>query len=313
MTDRSEKKPAVSGPKADSDAEKVKDMQAITPGQSPEPPHDGSGDTFVESLARWDELDSSELATLAETASSRRALQLLQQAEAWMHDQRVTGDPCPDPDELYNYGRGPGYSPVSVDRRDTLSDHVQACAECREAVQVLRDSPPLPLHWTAEEPPAPGPAGPFAAFDRDDVPGLTPSHPNWVRPLIPLAGAAAVLLFVFIGSRDAGSPWSWNGWGTSAASSPIASGPAIYRGEFDAQLRFPRGRLLAPTKGRQTLASTPVFELAPQDGASTYRIVLLQHNGSAFATVDGSQEVLSIESARSQLTCTESLAVGHYT
>ena len=307
MSDAEEKKPTDSDPAPARDADWGKDMQALPSGQSPEPPDEGSGGTLVETLARWDELAPPELASLARSPHDRQLLQRLQRADEWLQALRVAPGPCPEPERLYDFGRGPGYDPLDADLRAEIADHVRACAECREAVQVLEDSPPLPLHWSLEDPPAPGPAGPFAT---EEVDPRVLSRPSPWRRWTPLAGAAALLLIASQAGRLGDATWYSAGPHTPPGAAP---GAAIYRGESASPLRFPRGRLLAASAGLATLAAGPVFELEPREGAGSYRVVLRRHDGGAFATAESSPEVLRLESTRPELASPSPIGVGHYT
>ena len=67
----------------------------------------------LEILAHWDELTPSGLERLERQPVLGPRLARLRRAERWLVER--TADPtCPDADELYDYGRGPGYRPLPV-------------------------------------------------------------------------------------------------------------------------------------------------------------------------------------------------------
>jgi hypothetical protein len=192
---------------------------------------------------------------------------LLEEALAWLAS-RSLGTPadCPPAEELYDFGRGPGARPLPAGRELVLRAHVEACTECAGLVSTLAARPPVPL-WL--EPPA--------AVSAAAEPGHRAERPRprlWAW--VPLAAAALVLVTLgFFWNRIfAGSP------PTELASAVEYPAPPLLRGEEAGALCFPRGRVLAGAEAGLWHAAR--FELAPREGATRYRVLLLRAEGGAF-------------------------------
>jgi hypothetical protein len=268
-------------------------------------------------LARWDELDPGALETVARHPRHGPRLASLRNAERWLRGQRATAaDPCPAAEELYDYGRGPGYAPLGPARRSRIATHVRACADCRELVQTLEAPPPLPLDLThAEariEPPLRTPAldpfeEPAPSMRVEELRAgprpLGRARPRGLRRLVPFLAAAGVLAAAGI-------------WVTRWAEESRARGPAggpLLRGRSAEVLLWPRGDVLASgarlAELWPALAHRTVFELAPRADATAWRVEL-RSGGDAFdagalvATLTGPEPLLVHEAA---------LAPGRYT
>ncbi len=152
--------------------------------QSQEPPV-GPEERMLDELSRWDELSPGRLAELEVDPAHGPRLELLRRVETILEIAIGAQGGCPEPEELYDYGRGPGYEPLEPDRRRSIELHLDRCSECAGQVRSLAASPPLPLdvtppadlrpgHRPTQVPvraPLPGiahdeedPAGPFATF-----------------------------------------------------------------------------------------------------------------------------------------------------
>jgi hypothetical protein len=224
-------------------------------------------------LVDWDELDAARRRELFDharvCASCGARLDLLTRAAAWL-EQAVTptAGVCPSAEDLYDFGRGPGARHLSEPERVSLKAHVAGCAECSEFVATLSSRPPAPLLVDESAPDARGPAPKLALVGR---------HRRTLAWL-PLAAAAA-LAAVFV--WRANSPREPHAAGTEQAALRIRY-PAdpLLRGAARDALLFPRDRVLS---GPQGLYSELLFELLPVDRATSYRVMLTRHDGSAFA------------------------------
>src|SRR6185436_19069116 len=52
---------------------------------------------------------------------------------------------CPTSEELYDFGHGPGFGPLTSERRREIDLHLRRCAECEGFVESLAAPPPVPL------------------------------------------------------------------------------------------------------------------------------------------------------------------------
>ncbi len=294
----------------------------------------------AEALAHWDELDPAALRALTDDPHSRSRLRMLQSVDGWMRRSahradareatRETASACPTSEELYDFGRGPGFRTLALERRAGIERHVESCVDCGGLVATLATPPPLPLdlgpgiepvidHAVTERTNAPravsGPpiAAPTAApARRPEL--IAPRRPvlakkrasadeMWKR-WAPLAAAAGVLVI--------GGIW----FGSRRESVSLAfPADALLRGEAGGPLYFPRDRVLVANPklaaAWPALASELAFEIDPQAGAESYRVDLFRHDGGAFATATPVQSVTS-ETPILALSAS-SLAPGHYT
>jgi len=237
-----------------------------------------------QALLHWDALDARLLAVLERHPHHGPKLATLRAAEAWLSEQAEPRTPpgsCPSADELYDYGRGPGFRQLDPARRTTLEAHVRSCEDCQELVLTLAAPPPLPLEFDD---------APLRALS-DELPPLTveiPSvtvrpgpqaRPRSLRPLrqwLPMAAAAGFLLLA-------------GGWFALRQDGAALTGPRpdpLLRGRSSEVLWFPRGALLASDSllhtGWPALAPQALFELAPQAGAEEYKVELFHAGGDAF-------------------------------
>lgn len=244
----------------------------------------------IEVLARWDELTPTGLERLGRQPVLARRLARLRSAERWLAELAGIEDAgCPAPDELYDFGRGPGYRPLTAERRHAIEIHLERCASCETSVETLELSPPLPLEL---EDATPGVAPPLAAPVR-------PRRGARIRRLLPLAAAAGLLVWAAL-ARFGGAP------------EPGAFEPPLLRGESADALLFPRGPVLAPGPDAAwpLFAAAPLFEVVPVEGATRYWVVLQRHGGGAF---DEGRPVARLEGPAAQLAGEGPLAAGFYT
>jgi hypothetical protein len=234
----------------------------------PLPPLDqATPDQLQEALAHWDELEGEDLVRLASHRATARRLAALRRVEGALEagvlrEEAAAPSDCPSAEALYDLGRGPGFAPMPAEERAQLEAHLEGCADCRGLVATLRTPPPLPLDLGHGGPGAPltGPGSEAARF---------PARPlRDTRGWLPLAAAAAVVGALML-PRLFGP--------TEATFAGLPEHPLL-RGAETAGLLFPRGRVLG-----EGLAAAPLYELAPVEGASGYRVEVLRHDGGVFS------------------------------
>jgi hypothetical protein len=236
-----------------------------------------------EALASWDDLPPQTLERLATHPVWGGRLATLQLADAWLAEQGPSERPpevarCPEADELFDYGRGPGARPLAARRRAQIDRHVLGCEECRTFAASLASRPPVPL---ADGLPASIPTGSLPAPARRERPQAAPvieleRARRWrPRVLVPLAAAAALAVAALTALRP----------GPSLAAPGWPERPVDVRGAEAGELIAPRGTLLAAGPGAAwtglAARPAPVFELRPVPGAEAYRVELARTDGSA--------------------------------
>lgn len=297
----------------------------------------------AEALTHWDELDAGTLARLAAHPVHGPRLAMLRAAEDWLRDRgaaaRAARGLCPTAEELYDFGRGPGYTPLSHAARTAIDRHLAQCEDCEVLVESLVAPPPAPLEYDFDEAAhanlldtptngvhTPNVRGVAASNERDHSRddaltnlGAAPSlaSPTSVRTIhpaapairrrrhwIPLAAAASFLA--------AGALWiALNSEHTRALHFPTSP---LLRGAARGSLLFPRDRVLHATpelvKIFPALAAPPTFEIQPEPNAERYWIDVSKNDGSAFAT----NEALWRQTSATPMFASEhEIASGHYT
>jgi hypothetical protein len=222
------------------------------------------------------------------------SLALLSRADAWLQSRApAPAGECPPADVLYDFGGGPGATPLPPARRAEVEAHLADCRDCETLVGTLAVHPPSPLVLDpVEAAPATAPVGHRGPRGR-------------LRALGPVLAAAAVVLAMFLVFRES----------NAGDAGPIAyrypEGPLL-RGPADGDLLFPRDRLLATSRG--TLWSELVFELAPRERAASYVVYLTRTQGGAF---EAGARIAELESGTPEVAAgpgVEALIVpGHYT
>ena len=244
-------------------------------------------------LPEWTDLPPAELRELeahaAQCSECGPGLEHLKQAEEWLAGDALGGAGlnCPTPEELYDYGRGPGARSLPDAERLALRAHLAACGECSSLVDSLASRPPAPL-----------------LFDGAPTGLQRANHfRRRLRWAIPLAAAAALAL-VLLAVRGSNAP------SVALASAEIRF-PAepVLRGAEDGALLYPRDALLL---GQDGAWSQLVFELAARERATRYTVHLRRNDGSAF---DDGDSVLRLEAPTPRLEATALVALepGHYT
>ena len=109
----------------------------------------------VEALAHWDDLDPATLALLERHPVHGPRLSMLRSADRWLEEQAAIArhhrGRCPSAEQLYDFGRGPGYTPLSHAARLEIDRHLTRCRECEVLVESLLAPPPRPLEIVYED------------------------------------------------------------------------------------------------------------------------------------------------------------------
>lgn len=262
---------------------------------SPTPSRDGLPPE--EALLYWQELSPRALEALDAHPAHGPKLRLLQAAEGWL-ETRGTDSTCPTTEELYDFGRGPGYRPLERDAAERIEAHVARCGECRRMVATLRQAPPVPLELGIDD------ASPLQPTELRSV-----RRPSQLRLAAPLATAAAVLalvgLFQFANSDN----------DVLAEMSGEYPSALVLRGASE-PLAYPRGLVLERPDDAPNWSRELAFEMRLEDvtGITLYRVEVRRHDGAAFST---GETIGRFESTEPVVTAdadwTLALEPGHYT
>ena len=248
-----------------------------------------------EALLHWQDLSPRALDALNAHPTHGPKLRLLQAAEGWL-ENRISTTTCPPTEELYDFGRGPGYRPLERDAAERIEAHVAECDECRRMVTTLRQAPPVPLDLGVDETPV--------------LPLHRPVHrPSRLRLVAPLATAAAVLAMVGL--------FQFTGSGNDVLADMSGEYPEalVLRGASE-PLAYPRGRVLERPENAPSWSRDFAFEMRLDDVSdiTLYRVEVRRHDGAAFSTgktvgrFEGSSPVVAADEA-----WTLALEPGHYT
>ncbi len=263
-----------------------------------------------EALAHWEDLEPTLLAAIESHPQHGPRLKVIRRAETWLAKhgpELMVAGPCPSSEELYDFGRGPGFGPLTADRRREIDAHLRRCPECESFVETLAAPPPVPLELPEREKPrvaAMGSAGipvaiPTTAETRPamrppaedanpastpwpaSTPSMEPRRPTHLRKLprlVPLAAAAAVVLGFGI----------WYAMQERSTTPTGFPGAPLLRGSSTSALLFPRDRVLHATEAVRAafpaLDGSVCFELEPIAGAESYEVDVSRHGKDAFAT-----------------------------
>ena len=256
------------------------------PGSSPRPLRiEDLQDVAVaeEALSRWDELEPALLEAIAAHPQHGPRLAMLRRADHWLEvrggEEWIEGE-CPGSEELYDYGRGPGYGPLPSARRAEIERHLIGCHDCEAIVETLSVPPPVPLESPSlsmrNRVPTPVRAARPTPSPILEEPIERPRFRALAR-YAPLAMAASLVLALGI----------WIGIlrpGDETRGFPTAP---LLRGSSGGPLYYPRERVLQPgpaiAKLFPGLGSVLVFEIEPQADATGYSISIARHGEDAFA------------------------------
>lgn len=227
-----------------------------------------------EALTHWDELDPALLTAIASHPQHGPRLAMLRRADRWLETKApsmpMAGRPagaCPTSEELYDFGRGPGFLPMESARRGEIERHLRTCRDCENLVETLAAMPPVPIA-TGAAPPA---RRRLRALPR----------------LVPLAAAASLVVGLGL----------WIAFSTTGSEAVRFPTAPLLRGSSGGPLFFPRDRALHVTE--EVRAAFPaldgrlVFEVETQAGATNYKIDVAKHGGDVFAADEGSVLKLS--------------------
>ena len=222
----------------------------------------------LEALVCWDELAEADLRELEADPHLAPRLQVLQAAEDWLERGPELATGCPSAEELYDYGGGPGASPLSVQATRRIDEHLFGCSDCEELLGTLADAPPSPLLDTPVPTKLPAPR-------RRATPALAPIlelQPRRRRVQRALLACAAMLvasfaLWLLFDGRDAGLR--------------LPAAPLL-RGEDELALYYPRGSVLPTGRWMPNGTLALRFELRPVEQAENYRVELSRRGAGAF-------------------------------
>lgn len=234
--------------------------------------------TADDALLRWDELDEQLLRMLDEDPDRGWRLRKLQDADGWLRQRATealvrTAGPallvCPPPEDLYDFGQGPGAGTLTGERRTAIDRHLATCLECERFVATLATAPPSPIVF---DPPVEAVVA-VEAPDPDPIVPLAPSRRH-VR-LLPVLTAAAAVVIAFLALRVP----------SDVRSLEFPTSPVL-RGAAGGPLYFPRDRVLLPSADLAALfpalEHAVRMEVEPQSEVSSYRFELSSHSGRAF-------------------------------
>ncbi len=238
--------------------------------------------TADEALIAWDELDAQLLQMLAEDPERGRRLRKLQDADGWLRARaaeaaRKTGGPalldCPEAEELYDFGQGPGATTLSQARQDAIDRHLATCRECEAFVETL--SVPMPAGLELGMP--------------DEEPEELPVDPAWVRPtpVIPLRRKGPRRLLVGAGLAAAAVVVALIAIQTQSAPGLAFPQQPPLRGSAGGPIFYPRGHVLAPSEELKkvfpALGGRIEWLIEPSKDATEYQFLWIRHDDSAFA------------------------------
>jgi hypothetical protein len=231
-----------------------------------------------QALTHWDELDPALLTAIASHPQHGPRLAMLRRADRWIETKAPAmrpGGACPSSEELYDFGRGPGFLPMESARRGEIEGHLRTCRDCENLVETLAVMPPVPIARGVES----GAKGASREVTRRRLRALP--------RLVPLAAAASLVVGLGL----------WIAFSTTGSESVRFPTSPLLRGNSGGPLFFPRDRVLHATQ--EVRAAFPaldgklVFEVEAQAEATTYKIDVAKHGGDAFAADEGSVMKLS--------------------
>jgi hypothetical protein len=132
----------------------------------------------AEALTHWDELEPALLTAIEAHPQHGPRLAMLRRADHWLETKAAGSrapEGCPSAEELYDFGRGPGFGPIVSARRAELERHLQSCTACEKLVETLAAPPPVPLELPSRGPlrmPARATSEPTGSASEVGTPGL---------------------------------------------------------------------------------------------------------------------------------------------
>ena len=216
----------------------------------------------IEALVRYDDLPPEELERFERDPVASSALERLRAADRWLEGQGPIGSmgissSAPSPEELYDYGGGPGASPLSTEARETCAAHLNAHPEERPWVAGLSNTPPSPV---------------IRGVDDEASPTQDKRSRAWLA-WAPLAAAALVIAMI-LGGTDR----------RNVLAGGLPASPVLRSAAAEGGLLFPRGRVLSHASGTEGFAAQPLFEVVAVENASAYTFELRRLTGDVFET-----------------------------
>ena len=264
-------------------------------------------------IVRFDELRPADRDELARHASACPVcgprLAIVERTHGWLVAQSGALEACPNADELFDFGQGPGADTLAPERRMAIDEHVDRCPECKGFVATLARKPPVPLDLGE---PLPAEQNGTASAPAAEMLALRPSalegsgvHSPRSRPkqaLWAAAAAAVIGLGLWAGLAPEGA------WAGEALGYPALE---PFRSATASQLVFPRGRVAFDARTAAPHFEL-TFELMPHAEADSYYIELHRHSGGAF---DPGERIGGLESDEplTSAAALGALAPGHYT
>ena len=277
--------------------------------------------TADDALLHWDELDDQLLRMLAADPARGKRLARLQAADRWLrvgaadalrkvHPVIAAPTPsaprpallltCPTPEDLYDFGQGPGAGPMSPEQREQIDRHLATCRECEQFAATLEVPPPVPFILGEEEDEL-ADIHPRTATVPPPMRSPVRQRPRRLRIAVAAAAAAAAAVATF------------GVWHAFAPTPRLPDAP-ILRGDAGGPLLYPRDRVLAASadskKAWPALGTRLVFEVEPQPEATEYRFDVARHEGGAFGK---DEKLRSLKSSAPTSELDIELPVGHYT
>ena len=153
MTPDPQKKPTEGDPEPGTPSDSGSTMKAAPNGSDFDPRRlsiEDLGDPtrVAEALTHWDELEPNLLTAIETHPQHGPRLSMLRRADHWLATKGASLRPatgCPSSEELYDFGRGPGFGPLASSRRAELERHLRTCTDCERLVETLAAPPPVPL------------------------------------------------------------------------------------------------------------------------------------------------------------------------
>src|SRR5258705_4995073 len=160
MTPDPQKKPSEGAPARGNPSDSGAPMKSAPNGSDFDPRRlsiEDLGDPkrVAEALTHWDELEPALLTAIETHRQHGPGVALLRRADRWLETQGASLRPatgCPSSDELYDFGRGPGFGPLASSRRAELERHLRTCTDCEKLVETLAAPPPVPLELPGRGP-----------------------------------------------------------------------------------------------------------------------------------------------------------------
>jgi hypothetical protein len=339
MTPDSQKKPEADDPLGEGASDFGPTMKAAPNGSEFDPRRLSIEDlsdprTVEEALTHWNELEPPLLTAIESHPQHGPRLAMLRRADHWLDRKGPSlrgAGACPTSEELYDFGRGPGFGPLPNARRGEIERHLRTCADCEKLVETLAILPPVPLDTFTEAVHADGRSGQAERVRSDRLapegvtagriaPGRSTLEPvaaeereairarrrmRALPRLVPLAAAATVLIGLGL----------WIAFNPSNPAAPGFPHAQLLRGSSGGPLYYPRDRVLRVTPEVRAafpaLDGSLLFEIEPQADGSSYRVDLARHGADAFAAEEAS--LLKLTGSAPSIRATIDLAPGEYT